>query len=103
MSRPGSSGGRSTRLLQSSTRRRPRSLTEALARRGRLVGSVTSHVCEAPRPVRVGVGYDCLFPYTVGGAERWYRSLAQPLAADGHEVTYLALRQWARGAHGEVP
>jgi len=41
--------------------------------------------------------YDCLFPYTVGGAERWYRDLAERLAADGHEVTYLTLRQWERG------
>ena len=40
--------------------------------------------------------YDCLFPYTVGGAERWYRDLAERLAADGHEVTYLTLRQWER-------
>jgi glycosyltransferase involved in cell wall biosynthesis len=41
--------------------------------------------------------YDCLFPYTVGGAERWYRDLAERLAADGHEVTYLTLLQWERG------
>ena len=37
------------------------------------------------------------FPYTVGGAERWYRNLGERLAADGHEVTYLTLRQWDRG------
>jgi glycosyltransferase involved in cell wall biosynthesis len=47
--------------------------------------------------------YDCLFPHTVGGAERWYRSLAERLAADGHEVTYLTLRQWARGTDPDVP
>jgi glycosyltransferase involved in cell wall biosynthesis len=47
--------------------------------------------------MRVCVIYDCLFPYTVGGAERWYRNLAERLAADGHEVTYLTLRQWDRG------
>src|ERR1700676_4132542 len=41
--------------------------------------------------------YDCLFPYTIGGAERWYRSLAERLAAEEHEVTYLTLRQWKRG------
>src|SRR5256714_4122511 len=46
--------------------------------------------------VRVCVVYDCLFPYTIGGAERWYRSLAERLAAEGHEVTYLTLRQWPR-------
>ncbi len=41
--------------------------------------------------------YDCLYPFTVGGAERWYRNVAERLAAEGHEVTYLTLRQWPRG------
>jgi glycosyltransferase involved in cell wall biosynthesis len=48
--------------------------------------------------VRVCLVYDCLFPHTVGGAERWYRNLGERLAAEGHEVTYLTLRQWDRGA-----
>src|SRR6478735_8961017 len=47
-----------------------------------------------PLPVRICLVYDCLFPFTVGGAERWYRNLAERLAAEGHEVTYLTLRQW---------
>jgi glycosyltransferase involved in cell wall biosynthesis len=47
--------------------------------------------------MRICVVYDCLYPWTVGGAERWYRNLAERLAADGHEVTYLTLRQWERG------
>ena len=47
--------------------------------------------------MRICLVYDCLFPYTVGGAERWYRNLGERLAADGHEVTYLTLRQWDRG------
>jgi glycosyltransferase involved in cell wall biosynthesis len=47
--------------------------------------------------MRVCLIYDCLYPYTVGGAERWYRNLAERLAAEGHEVTYLTLRQWDRG------
>jgi len=47
--------------------------------------------------MRICVIYDCLFPYTVGGAERWYRNLAERLAQEGHEVTYLTLRQWKRG------
>ena len=47
--------------------------------------------------MRICIVYDCLFPYTVGGAERWYRNLAERLAAEGHEVTYLTLRQWERG------
>ena len=47
--------------------------------------------------MRICVVYDCLFPYTVGGAERWYRNVVERLAADGHEVTYVTLRQWERG------
>jgi glycosyltransferase involved in cell wall biosynthesis len=47
--------------------------------------------------MRICLIYDCLFPYTVGGAERWYRNLAERLVAEGHEVTYLTLRQWDRG------
>jgi glycosyltransferase involved in cell wall biosynthesis len=53
--------------------------------------------------VRVCIVYDCLYPHTVGGAERWYRNLAERLVADGHEVTYLTLRQWPRGADPGVP
>src|SRR5215213_11414862 len=53
--------------------------------------------------MRICLVYDCLFPYTVGGAERWYRNLGERLAADGHEVTYLTLRQWARGERAQVP
>ncbi len=47
--------------------------------------------------------YDCLFPHTVGGAERWYRNLSIRLAEEGHEVVYLTLRQWDRGADADVP
>ena len=53
--------------------------------------------------MRVCLVYDCLFPYTVGGAERWYRNLGERLAADGHEVTYLTLRQWGRDERADVP
>ena len=38
--------------------------------------------------VQVCIVYDCLFPYTIGGAERWYRNVAEGLAAQGHDVTY---------------
>lgn len=54
-------------------------------------------------PVRICLVYDCLFPYTVGGAERWYRNLGERLATDGHDVTYITMRQWERGQRGEVP
>jgi glycosyltransferase involved in cell wall biosynthesis len=53
--------------------------------------------------VRVCLVYDCLFPYTVGGGERWYRSLAEALAGAGHEVTYLTLRQWQPGEEPDIP
>lgn len=47
--------------------------------------------------------YDCLFPNTVGGAERWYRNLAERLAAEGHELTYATMRQWDRGEEPDLP
>jgi glycosyltransferase involved in cell wall biosynthesis len=52
--------------------------------------------------MRVCIVYDCLFPHTVGGAERWYRGLAERLAAEGHDVTYLTLRQWQRGERADI-
>ena len=53
--------------------------------------------------MRICVVYDCLFPHTVGGAERWYRSLAERLAGAGHQVTYLTLRQWESGEEPAIP
>jgi glycosyltransferase involved in cell wall biosynthesis len=47
--------------------------------------------------------YDCLFPYTVGGAERWYSNLAERLAADGHRVTYITRRQWDEATRPDIP
>lgn len=53
--------------------------------------------------MRICVVYDCLYPHTVGGAERWYRDLSQALVEQGHEVTYLTRLQWARGEEAQVP
>jgi glycosyltransferase involved in cell wall biosynthesis len=53
--------------------------------------------------VHICLVYDCLFPYTVGGAERWYRNLGERLAADGHDVTYITMRQWDRGHEPQIP
>jgi glycosyltransferase involved in cell wall biosynthesis len=53
--------------------------------------------------VRICLAYDCLFPHTIGGAERWYRNLAERLAAQGHDVTYLTLRQWPEGEDPGLP
>ena len=33
--------------------------------------------------VQVCIVYDCLYPYTIGGAERWYRNLAERLVGRG--------------------
>ena len=60
-------------------------------------------VWDAGESVRICLVYDCLYPHTVGGAERWYRSLAERLAAAGHEVTYLTLSQWEPGQEPDVP
>ena len=43
--------------------------------------------------MRIAIVYDCLFPKTVGGAERWYRNLAERLDGE-HRVVYLTRRQW---------
>ena len=53
--------------------------------------------------VRVCLAYDCLFPWTVGGAERWLRSLAEELAAEGNDVTYLTRRQWPASTPPSIP
>jgi glycosyltransferase involved in cell wall biosynthesis len=53
--------------------------------------------------VRICLVYDCLFPYTVGGAERWYRNLGERLGADGHDVTFITLRQWDQGKEPDIP
>src|SRR6478609_2793560 len=44
--------------------------------------------------MRICLVFDCLYPHTVGGAERWYRNLAEEMARRGHTVTYLTLLQW---------
>lgn len=44
--------------------------------------------------MRLCLVYDCLYPWTVGGAERRMRTLAEALAAAGHDVTYLTRLQW---------
>jgi glycosyltransferase involved in cell wall biosynthesis len=46
--------------------------------------------------MRIALVYDCFYPHTVGGAERWLRQLATDLGPR-HEVTYLTCRHWPRG------
>lgn len=52
--------------------------------------------------MRIAIVYDCLYPHTVGGAERRYHSVVAQLA-ERHEVTYLTRRQWDRGAPCAAP
>src|SRR5207253_8365403 len=85
----------------------PRGLPSAA--RGSSGGWRPSPACRAsPRlsgdnAMRICLIYDCLFPWTVGGAERWYRALGERLAAQGHAVSYLTLRQWEPGSEPEIP
>jgi glycosyltransferase involved in cell wall biosynthesis len=53
--------------------------------------------------VRICIIYDCLYPWTVGGGERWYRNLAVEFAAAGHEVTYLTRLQWDPDQPPQIP
>jgi glycosyltransferase involved in cell wall biosynthesis len=53
--------------------------------------------------VRVCLVFDCLYPHTVGGAERWYRNLAESLADRGAQVSYLTLLQWNPEVGANVP
>lgn len=55
----------------------------------------SANVWQSPAlEMRVCLAYDCLYPWTVGGAERWYAGLAEELVSAGHEVTYLTRLQW---------
>ncbi len=51
----------------------------------------------APVAMHICLVYDCLFPYTIGGAERWYRNLAERLAAEGHRRHVPDAASLARG------
>ncbi len=53
--------------------------------------------------MHVCIVYDCLFPYTIGGAERWYLQLAKAYADAGHQVSYLTARQWSDGETPRIP
>ncbi len=51
--------------------------------------------------MRIAILYDCLYPYTVGGAEHWYRKLSEFLD-QSHDVTFVTRRQWDRKHEPEV-
>ena len=52
--------------------------------------------------MRILFVYDCLYPHTIGGFERFYRDLAERLAHH-HEVTYLTRVQWGPGESPDTP
>jgi glycosyltransferase involved in cell wall biosynthesis len=49
--------------------------------------------------MRIAIVYDCLHPHSLGGAERWYRNLAERLDRR-HTVTYITRRQWGEEGPG---
>jgi glycosyltransferase involved in cell wall biosynthesis len=71
------------------------------------VSHLKTDACAAPntqsdlRPLRIALVYDCLYPFTIGGAEKWYRDLAIRLGRR-HHVTYLTRTQWARDNPPEI-
>ena len=89
-------------------------------------GSLRGRACVAPYPwplptaralsplnVRICIVYDCLYPYTIGGAERWYYlhvppqhdgSTPMPLVLDLHgysEGAQIHLAMSGLGAFGD--
>ncbi len=52
--------------------------------------------------MRILFVYDCLYPHTIGGFERYYRDVTERLARR-HEVTYLTRTQWDPGKSPDTP
>jgi glycosyltransferase involved in cell wall biosynthesis len=52
--------------------------------------------------MRICLVYDCLYPYTIGGAERWLRGLGEDLARSGHEITYVTRRDWDKREEPQI-
>ncbi len=52
--------------------------------------------------LRILFVYDCLYPHTIGGFERFYRDVAGRLARN-HEVTYLTRAQWTADQSPDTP
>ncbi|NHC16431.1 glycosyltransferase family 4 protein, partial [Motilibacter deserti] len=53
--------------------------------------------------MHICIAFDCLFPWTHGGGERWYRALADEYVRHGHRVTYLTRQQWPDDSPPEIP
>ena len=52
---------------------------------------------------RICFAYDCLYPWTVGGAERWLTGLARYTAGEGFDVTYITRLQWEEADPPDIP
>ena len=52
--------------------------------------------------MRILFVYDCLYPHTIGGFERFYRDVAVRVARN-HEVTYLTRTQWNADQTPDTP
>jgi glycosyltransferase involved in cell wall biosynthesis len=52
--------------------------------------------------LRILLVYDCLYPHTIGGFERFYRDVALRLTRH-HEVTYLTRTQWDASQAPDTP
>lgn len=44
--------------------------------------------------MNIGIVYDVLYPFHMGGAERRFYEIARRLALRGHKVTMLGMKQW---------
>lgn len=55
------------------------------------------------RTLRIAIVYDRVFPASYGGAERWFRLLADNLIAAGHQVTYLTSQHWPDQLVPKIP
>lgn len=64
--------------------------------------SAESRTRSDSRPLSIALVYDCLYPFTIGGAEKWYRDLATHLG-QRHQVTFLTRTQWPRERPVESP
>ena len=53
--------------------------------------------------LRIAIIYDGLFPWDIGGIERWYRALAERLAYSGAEISYLTRLHWDDADAADIP
>ena len=52
--------------------------------------------------MKVAIVYDMAYPWTKGGAEKRFVTIAEELARRGHDVHYFTMRHWGEGAAPEI-